>query len=192
MRLILIGVALFGTMAIPAFAHSAMGSADSFGSGVAHPFGGPDHLIAITLVGLWSALVGGRAIIAWPVSFMAAMLAGFVAASAGLQLNFVEVAICLSVVLLGAFVAFEVRVPVMIGASVVSLFAFFHGHAHGAEAAVAKLVPYAAGFSLATLALLAAGMGAGLCAKSFAAGTLVRTTGACAALIGLSLFGGLA
>src|SRR5262245_56921826 len=140
MRLILIGVALFGTMAVPAFAHSAIGSVDSLGAGVVHPFSGPDHLIAITLVGLWSVLAGGRAIIAWPVSFTAAMLAGFAAASAGLQLNFVEAVICLSVVLLGAFIAFEVRVPVMIGASVVGLFAFFHGHAHGAEAA-AKLVP---------------------------------------------------
>jgi urease accessory protein len=191
MRLILIGVALFGTMAVPAFAHSAIGSTDSFGSGVAHPFGGPDHLIAITLVGLWSVLAGGRAIIAWPVSFMAAMLAGFAAASAGLQLNFVEAAICLSVVLLGAFIAFEIRIRVMIGASVVGLFAFFHGHAHGAEAA-AELVPYAAGFALATVALLAAGMGAGLCARSVAAGALVRITGACATLMGLSLFGTLA
>ena len=190
MRLILIGVALFGTMAVSAFAHSAIGSVDSFGAGVVHPFSGPDHLIAITLVGLWSVLAGGRAIIAWPVSFMAAMLAGFAAASAGLQLNFVEAAICLSVVLLGAFIAFEVRVSVMIGASVVGLFAIFHGHAHGAEAA-AKLVPYAAGFALATVVLLAAGMAAALCARSFAARALVRTTGACAVLIGLSLFGGL-
>ena len=109
-----------------------------------------------------------------------------------MQLNFVDAVICLSVVLLGAFIAFEVRVPVMIGASVVGLFAFFHGHAHGAEAMVAELVPYSAGFTSATVALLAAGIGAGLCARSFAAGALVRTTGACAALIGLSLFGGLA
>jgi urease accessory protein len=192
MRLILISVALFAALAVPAFAHITAGSTDSFGAGVAHPFGGADHLIAITLVGLWSVLAGGRALVAWPVSFVAVMLAGFAAASAGLQLHFVEAAICLSVVLLGAFIAFEVRVPVMIGASVVGLFAFFHGHAHGAEAAVAKLVPYAAGFALATVALLAAGMGAGLFARSFAAGALVRTTGACAALIGLSLFGALA
>jgi urease accessory protein len=193
MRLILISVVLFAALAVPAFAHITAGSTDSFGAGVAHPFGGADHLIAITLVGLWSVLAGGRALVAWPVSFVAVMLAGFAAASAGLQLNFVEVVICLSVVLLGAFIAFEVRVPVMIGASVVGLFAFFHGHAHGAEAAVvAKLVPYAAGFTLATVALLGAGLGAGLCARSLVAGALVRTTGACAALIGLSLFGGLA
>jgi urease accessory protein len=191
MRLILISVALFAAMAVPALAHITAGSTDSLGAGVAHPFGGADHLIAITLVGLWSVLAGGRALVAWPVSFVAVMLAGFVAASAGLQLDFVEAAICLSVVLLGAFIAFEVRIPVMTGTSVIGLFAFFHGYAHGAEAAAAKLVPYAGGFALATVALLAAGMAAGLFARRFAAGALVRTTGACAALIGLSLLGGL-
>jgi urease accessory protein len=192
MRLILIGVALFAAMAVPAFAHITAGSTDSFGAGVAHPFGGADHLIAITLVGLWSVLAGGRALVVWPVSFVAAMLAGFAAASAGLQLDFVEVAICLSVVLLGAFIAFEIRVPAKIGASVIGQFAFFHGFAHGSEATVANLVPYAEGFTLATVALLAAGMWGGLFARRFAAGALMRTTGACAALIGLSLLGGLA
>src|SRR5262249_5641286 len=148
MRLFLIGVALFGTLALPAYAHPAVGSTDSFGAGVAHPFGGADHLIAIILVGVWSVLAGVRALVTWPISFVAAMLIGFAAASTGLQLDFVEAAICLSVVMLGAFIAFEVRVSVVIGASVVALFAFFHGHAHGIETA-AKLVPYAAGFTLA-------------------------------------------
>jgi urease accessory protein len=192
MRLVLISTALFGALAVPAFAHTAVGSANSFSSGVAHPFGGADHLIAIGLVGLWSVLGGGRATIAWPASFMTAMLGGFAAASAGLQIGFVEAAICLSVVLLGALIAFEVRVSVMPGASVVGVFAFFHGHAHGTEAAVAKLVPYAAGFTLATAALLAAGMGVGLCARGVSGNAAVRTTGGCAALIGLSLLGGLA
>jgi urease accessory protein len=192
MRLILISIALFGALAVPAFAHTAAVSANSFGAGVAHPFGGADHLIAITLVGLWSALAGGRAIIAWPVTFIAAMLGGFVAASAGLEIGFVEAAIFLSVVLLGAFIAFEVRVSVMPGASVVGAFAFFHGHAHGTEAAMAKLVPYAAGFMLATATLLAVGMGAGLCARSLPGTAVVRVMGGCAALIGLSLFGRIA
>jgi urease accessory protein len=191
MRLIFISIALFGALAVPAFAHSAVGAANSFGAGVAHPFGGADHLIAITLVGLWSALGDGRAIIAWPVTFMAAMLGGFVAASAGLQIGFVGAAICLSVVLLGSLLAFQVRISVIPGAAVVGVFAFFHGHAHGTEAA-AKLVPYAGGFTLATTALLALGIGAGLCARSLSRTAAVRIAGGCAALVGLSLFGGLA
>jgi urease accessory protein len=192
MRLILISIALFGALAMPAFAHPAVGSANSFDAGVAHPFGGADHLIAMTLVGLWSALAGGRAIIAWPVTFVALMLSGFAAASAGFQIGFVEAAICLSVVLLGAFIAFELRVSVMAGASVVGVFAFFHGHAHGTEAPVALVVPYAAGFTLATAALLVLGIGVGLCARSLPGTAVVRAMGGYAALIGLSLFGALA
>src|SRR5215470_14661630 len=136
MRLIFISTVLFGALAVPAVAHTAVGSADSFGTGIAHPFRGADHLIAITLVGLWSVLAGGRAIIAWPVTFVAVMLGGFAAASAGLQIGFVEPAICLSVVLLRAFIAFETRLSIMPGAWLVGAFAFFHGHAHGTEAAV--------------------------------------------------------
>ncbi|GLR90851.1 HupE/UreJ family protein [Bradyrhizobium iriomotense] len=192
MRLIFIGMVLFGALTAPALAHTAVGPTDSFGAGFAHPFGGADHLIAITLVGLWSVLAGGRAIIAWPVTFGAAMLGGFAAASAGLQISFVEAAICLSVVLLGAFIALEVRVSVMPGISAIGILAFFHGHAHGTEAAAAKLVPYAAGFTLATAVLLFVGMGTGFCAGSLPGTVVVRTAGGCAALIGLSLLGGLA
>jgi len=192
MRLIFISIALFGALAVPASAHTAVGSANSFSAGVAHPFGGADHFIAITLIGLWSALAGGRAIIAWPVTFIATMLGGFAATSVGLQIGFVEAAICLSVVLLGAFIAIEVRVSVIPGAAVVGVLAFFHGHAHGTEAAAAKLLPYAAGFTLATAALLALGIGAGLCARSLSGTAAVRIAGGCAALVGLSLFGGLA
>jgi urease accessory protein len=115
----------------------------------------------MTMVGLWSVFTGGRAVVVWPATFVAAMLGGFAAASSGLQIVFVEQAICWSVVLLGVLVALGVRAPVALGAVIVGLFAFFHGHAHGTEAAAARLVPYAAGFALATSALHAVGIGAG-------------------------------
>jgi len=41
MRLILISIALFGALAVPAFAHPAVGSANSFGAGVAIPLAVP-------------------------------------------------------------------------------------------------------------------------------------------------------
>nr|WP_245287407.1 HupE/UreJ family protein [Bradyrhizobium elkanii] len=70
------------------------------------------------------------------------------------------------------------------------LFAFFHGHAHGTEIAAASLVPYAAGFTFATAALHAAGVGAGLCSRGMIGKIALRATGAFAALIGLSVIGG--
>ena len=52
-------------------------------------------------VGLWGVLAGGRAIWVWPMSFVAAMLAGFAAATLGLQIPSVEPAILSSIIILG-------------------------------------------------------------------------------------------
>ena len=190
MRLALICIMLSSALILPACAHTGVGSGHSFSSGVAHPLNGADHLIAMTMVGLWSVFTGGRAVAVWPASFVAAMLGGFAAASAGLQIVFVEQAICLSVVLLGVLVALGVRAPVALGAAIVGLFAFFHGHAHGAEAAAASLIPYAAGFALATSALHGVGIAVGSCVRSLVGRLLLRATGGCAAVVGLSLLGG--
>ena len=190
MRLVLICIALSEALILPASAHTGVGPVNSFSAGFAHPLSGADHLIAMTMVGLWSVFTGGRAVAVWPAAFVAAMLGGFAAASSGLQIAFVEQAICLSVVLLGVLVALGVRAPVTPGAVIVGLFAFFHGHAHGTEATAAKLIPYAAGFVLGTAALHAVGIGAVFCVRTLVGGLLLRAAGGCAAVVGLSLLGG--
>jgi len=190
MRLVLICIALSEALIFPASAHTGLGPVNSFSSGVAHPFSGADHLIAMTMVGLWSVFAGGRAVAVWPATFVAAMLGGFVAASSGVQIAFVEQAICLSVVVQGGLIASGVRAPVALGAVIVALFAFFHGHAHGTEAAAAKLIPYATGFALGTVALHAVGITGGFFVRSLAGTLLLRAAGGCAAVVGLSLLGG--
>jgi urease accessory protein len=190
MRLVLLCIALSEAAILPAYAHTGVGPVNSFGSGALHPLSGADHLIVMTMVGLWSVSSGPRAVAVWPPTFVAAMLGGFAAASSGLQVAFVEQAICLSVVLLGVLVALGVRAPVALGAVIVALFAFFHGHAHGTEAVAAELIPYATGLALGTAALHAIGIGAGFCVGSLAGRLLLRAAGGSAAAIGLSLLGG--
>jgi urease accessory protein len=190
MRLALICIALAEALMFAAHAHTGVGPVNSLSSGVAHPFSGADHFIAMTLVGLWSVFTDRRAVVAWPATFVAAMLGGFAAASWGLQIAFVEHAICLSVILLGVLVALRVRAPVAPGAAIVALFALFHGHVHGTEAATANFIPYAVGFTLATSALLAIGIGAGFCVRSAVGTLLLRAAGGCAVVVGLSLLGG--
>ena len=188
MRLLPFCLVLSSLLVTPAFAHAVGASTSSFTAGVSHPFSGADHLIAITAAGLWSGLAGRAAIIAWTATFVAAMLAGFAAASAGLQVSFVEAATSLSVILLGAFIAFELAMSVVPGAAMIGLFAFFHGHAHGIEA-TSMLLPYVAGFTTATITLLVAGMAVAVWARSSAERAAIRAAGGCAALVGLLLLG---
>jgi urease accessory protein len=165
MRLILICCMALTGVVSPALAHTDVGQTGSFACGIAHPLNGADHILAMVTIGLWSVVAGGRAILIWPITFVSTMLAGFAAATLGLQVPFVEPAIWSSVIILGAFVALPVKAPVWVGAVIAGLFAFFHGHAHGAEATAVSVVPYAAGFALATAGLHAAGIGIGLFAK---------------------------
>ena len=190
MRLILICIALIGGLVSPALAHIGVGQTDSFASGITHPLHGADHVFAMLAVGMWSLLAGGRAIWVWPIAFVATMLAGFVAATLGLQLPFVEPAIWSSVIILGLLVALAIKAPVWLGAAMTGLFAFFHGHVHGAEAVSGNLISYAAGFSLATVGLLAAGIWLGFFAERSIGKVALRAMGGLTVLGGIVLIAG--
>lgn len=164
-----------------------------FAAGLAHPLSGADHILAMVAIGLWGVLAGGRALWAWPLAFVATILVGFAAAILGWQVPLVEPAIAVSIAVLGLLVALAVKAPVWLGAVIAGLFAFFHGHAHGTEAATAgvQLFAYASGFSLATAALHAVGIGAGLLISRSAGEPALRATGALVAASGLALIAGL-
>jgi urease accessory protein len=191
MRLSLICVALTGALVAPALAHTGAEQTNSFAAGIAHPLNGADHILAMVAIGLWAVLAGGRAIWVWPTAFVATMLAGFAAATLGLQIPFVEPAIWSSVIILGLFVARAVKAPVWLGAAVAGLFAFFHGHAHGTEVTAASLIPYAAGFALATAGLHASGIGLALFIQGSIEKVSLRATGGFAVLGRSGFDGGL-
>ena len=190
MRLILISIALTGALVSPALAHTGVGQVNSFASGVAHPLNGLDHILVMITVGLWGALAGGRAIWVWPMAFVATMLAGFAAATFGLQVPFVEPAIWSSIIILGLLVALAVEAPVWLGAAITGLFAFFHGHVHGTEATAVGLVPYAVGFALATVLLHAAGIELGFFAERSSGKLALRAVGGLTVLGGIALIAG--
>jgi urease accessory protein len=143
-------------------------------------------------VGVWAAMLGGRAVWAVPSSFVGTMALGFLLAMAGLALPFVEPAILASVVVLGLVVAAAVRLPVAAGALLVGAFALFHGFAHGGEMGAASPAPYLLGFAAATAALHAAGIAIGHALGSGALGDraarlAARGLGAGAAAMGVLL-----
>lgn len=156
--LILIPLCLF---AGAASAHTGHHAVAGFSSGFGHPFSGLDHLLAMIAVGLWAVQQGGRALWAVPAAFVAAMLAGGALAWMGLPLPHVETGIAVSVLVLGLLVAMRRRWGAVIGMAIAAGFALFHGYAHGLEMPQASSPAlYAAGFTLATALLHAAGVAA--------------------------------
>jgi len=154
------GVSLAATA--PAFAHVSAADNGSFLPGFTHPLLGLDHIVVMVAVGLWAATIGGRAVWAVPAAFVGAMVIGYFLSLTGLALPFAEPMILASVVALGLLIATAVRLPAMVGALLVGLFAVFHGHAHGSELGVAAAVPFGLGFALATALLHSAGIATGL------------------------------
>ncbi|MCV9908727.1 HupE/UreJ family protein [Brucella sp. HL-2] len=180
--------------ASPAFAHLNPAEHGSFAAGFTHPISGVDHILAMVAVGLWAAMLGGRALFAVPAAFVGVMLFGFVAALAGLPVPFVEPVILTSVVVIGLLVALALPVSAVAGAMIVGFFAFFHGHAHGGEIGGAAFLSYGSGFALATILLHAAGIGVGLAAGRLMTGQngrlVLRVAGGATALGGLMLMAG--
>lgn len=163
------------------------------GEGFLHPVGGLDHVLAAVAVGLWAAQAGGRALWALPAAFLAMVAAGALAGGQGMSLPGAEAGVALSVVALGAAVAWVARWPVAAGAGLAGFFAFFHGHAHGAELpqAAAPLL-YATGILIATAALHGLGVAMGRLAFSRAWGVkLLRGAGAAVAAAGAVLWMGI-
>jgi len=165
-----------------ALAHTGAHGA-TFVSGVLHPVGGLDHILAMVTVGLLAGATGGRAIWAMPLTFLAALLVGGAMGASALAIPAVEPMILASIVLLGTLVALQVRLPLLAVLPAIAVFGIAHGHAHGTEGPAAGLLGYAAGFTLATGGLHLAGLGIGLALKGLPA----RGLGAGTAVAGLAL-----
>ena len=158
-------LALFGLLAyvtiLPvAEAHTFGSQGAGLMAGLTHPFVGLDHLLAMFAVGIWAGQLGGRAVWLIPLTFVSVMAVAATLASFGLLLPLMEPAIACSVLVLGLLIAGSVRLPTSVGVLLVSLFAVFHGYAHGLELPqAASPILYGAGFVLATALLHGLGIG---------------------------------
>lgn len=187
-RRTLLAIGLTVASAAPAFAHLDPLEHGSFMAGFSHPLFGLDHILVMVAVGLWAAQMGGRALWGVPTAFVTVMAIGFGLAVAGVPLPFVEPVILASVVTLGLLVATAVRLDAVASATIVAIFALFHGHAHGGELGIAGAMPFAVGFVIATALLHLAGIALGLGIGRLAGGgTLTRFLGGATALAGVAL-----
>lgn len=156
-----LSAAVLGAMTLPALAHPGHGGdAGPLAAGLAHPFLGIDHVLAMVAVGLWAALLGGRAAWMVPAAFVLGMVGGFALAMVGIGLPLVEPGIAASVLVLGILIAAAMRLALAPSMLLAGLFAMLHGHAHGAEASGDPLA-FGLGFVAATVLLHGAGIALG-------------------------------
>ncbi len=169
----------------PVLAHMGEGGG-SFVSGLSHPIGGLDHMLAMVAVGLWGAQLGKPAIWVLPISFPLVMAFGGALGLLGVPLPGVEAGIALSAVVLGLMVLIEAEPPLAVALTVAGFFALFHGHAHGVELPEGQSgVLYSIGFVIATGLLHGAGIGIGVLHRWKAGRRGLRAAG------GIVLLGGL-
>lgn len=166
---------------LPSVALAHPGHGAGLAEGFLHPLSGADHLLAMTGVGLWAATLGGRARLALPAAFLAAMAVGAAYVTGfGFLHAAVEPMILASVILMEAAVALALRAPLLLALPVVALMGLAHGAAHGLEGS-------GAGFGLGMLAGTAALHGLGLALGLTVNRATLRLSGALALLAGVTL-----
>jgi urease accessory protein len=140
----------------PALAHTGHGDADGLLHGLMHPVLGPDHLLAMLAVGLWSGFVLPGRFWIGAAAFLSAMTLGAGLAWSGVQIPAVESMILTSVVAFGLLVLFarpgQSATATGVSLAAIAAFAVAHGQAHAIEAGGAATL-YLAGFLISTAAL---------------------------------------
>ncbi len=135
-------------------------------SGLLHPLLGLDHLLAMLAVGLWAGRMGAKMSWSLPLVFIVIMSVSAIGSNMGLQgpgsMLLIENGIAVSLLLLGLFIVFAIKLPAVTGMLVVGLFAVFHGVAHGIELPLAASpFWYVSGFVFTTTLLMGIGVKTG-------------------------------
>lgn len=167
-------------------AHHVLG----FTEGFTHPLTGLDHLFAMTLVGVWSAMNTRKWWVA-PLSFASLLLVGALIGMTGVTIPATEHIVAASLLGIGLMVAMQLKLSSAAGALSIGAFAIFHGLAHGAE--LSHSVGALSGMVIATALLHVLGLGIGYLLISSKKSTVwwPRLIGGCSSVLGLGLLGGL-
>ena len=183
-------ILILTTLSFSAHAHTGVGIMHSFSDGFMHPWLGVDHLLAMTAIGVWAVVLGGRSVWLLPTVFMISMLTGALLQYSGFMLNGVEVWVALSVFALGLVLLVNQRMPMYLSTALVATFALAHGYVHAAEIGIdSNVASYIVGFLTATAALHATGIITGL-SGSVMLKTLQTSVGLICTLAGVVLLAG--
>ncbi|HEY9156014.1 MAG TPA: HupE/UreJ family protein [Opitutaceae bacterium] len=160
-----------------------------FSGGALHPLSGWDHLLAMVSVGVWAAMLGGKARWLIPSAFVVTMTtAAFAATQSGAHAiapGVIEQGIAASILGLGLLMTLRVRMPLAAAAALVAVFAAFHGWAHGLELPMnSNGFAYGLGFVASTIALHVVGVALGFAVRNYP--KVAQATGFAVAAIGLA------
>jgi urease accessory protein len=173
-----------------AAAHTGVSDPIGFIHGLAHPFGGLDHVPAMVAVGFLAANLGGPKLMLIFGGFLLAMAVGSLLATWGVDLPAIETGVALSVFILGMAIICRWRPAGPAAALLLTLFGVFHGHAHGTEITVhTSALGYAAGFLVATATLHAIGIGLGGLVDSYLR-PMAKFVGGAMAVAGFGMIAG--
>ena len=173
-----------------ALAHTGLLPTGGFSHGFQHPFWGLDHFLVMLGLGLWAS--SQRRKLAWQAIgvFLSFMIVGVLFGLAGFGFAYVETAILISLLLVGAALSFSTtakpaKLPKAIILPSIALFAMMHGLAHGSALPVtASAYAYIAGIVSATAVLHVSGLALGLIARCINAAGLIHIYGAITGLVG--------
>ena len=113
------------------FAHGGHGT--GFMAGLTHPIVGLDHILAIFTIGFIAFRYKDMNRWLLPLTFLIPMLIGGFLGVEAEGFPGEELVIKTSVLLLGVFLAFDLKISPIFLMVVLGIFGFFHGHAHGVE-----------------------------------------------------------
>lgn len=168
-----------------AYGHVEQGQAAGMFTGLAHPWSGLDHILAMIAVGIWGAQLGVPALWVLPITFPMMMSLGAFMGLVGMPLPGIEIGIALSAIVLGIMVMAEIRLNLVITMVIVGVFALFHGHAHGTELPSGQNgLLYSIGFVTATGILHGIGILIGTLHRYRFGGYFLRACGAVISLMG--------
>lgn len=112
--LLLLLIALLLITSPLVFAHTGDGPHNDWLYGFAHPLSGLDHILAMVAIGLWAAQAHGRIVWLFPLIFVGVMGLGGLLGMIALPLAFAEYGIMLSLLILGALLAWCKHLPLSV------------------------------------------------------------------------------
>lgn len=176
-------------LAPTAQAHISAAHDASWSVGLAHPFAGLDHLLAMLAIGVWAAQSQGARRWIIPLTFLVAMIVGACLSEAGIELPLVETGIASSVLILGLLIASAARLSITMSLMLAAVFAVFHGYAHANELPqTTTALSYGFGFLCATALLHGLGFAMGALMQRATNPFWFRRLGKGIALAGLALW----